>query len=201
MPWQPLVEVEPLEVPEMPEVNQDGSIYQETRGNMALFEDRRPRNIGDVITIEFNESVNATKNVSSSASRNGAMSMTVDELASALSALEKLEIGGLSSNNQLNAQGGASANNEFSGTLTVQVRKIYANGNMFVAGEKNIVINQGTEYIRFSGIVNPRNISGTNTIPSSEVADAKIEYVGSGYMYDAQNMGWFQRLMMKISPF
>ena len=201
MPWTPLVDVEPLVIPELPTSQKDGSIYQQIRGSLVLFEDRRPRNIGDVITIQFNEEVNATKSVSSNTSRNSSMALTMENLAAALASIEEFQIGGIESDNQFNASGGASANNEFSGTLTVQVHKIYPNGNLFVAGEKKIVINKGTEFIRFSGIVNPRNITGTNTVPSSEVADAKIEYVGNGYMNDAQRMGWFQRVMMKISPF
>ncbi|STJ29936.1 flagellar basal body L-ring protein [Escherichia coli] len=52
--------------------------------------------------------------------------------------------------------------------------------------KKQIAINQGTEFIRFSGVVNPRTISGSNTVPSTQVADARIEYVGNGYINEAQ---------------
>ena len=51
-----------------------------------------------------------------------------------------------------------------------------ANGNLLVSGEKQIGINQGTEFIRFSGVVNPRTVTGSNTVPSTQVADARIEY-------------------------
>lgn len=69
-----------------------------------------------------------------------------------------------------------------------------------VVGEKQIAINQGTEFIRFSGVVNPRTISGSNTVPSTQVADARIEYVGNGYINGAQNMGWLQRFFLNLSP-
>ncbi len=81
------------------------------------------------------------------------------------------------------------------------VTKLLANGNLQVVGEKQIAINQGTEYIRFSGVVNPRTISGSNSVNSTQVADARIEYVGDGYINEAQNMGWLQRILLNISPF
>lgn len=81
------------------------------------------------------------------------------------------------------------------------VDRLLANGNLHAVGEKQIAINQGTEFIRFSGVVNPRTITGTNTVSSNQVADARIEYVGDGYINEAQTMGWLQRFFMNISPF
>lgn len=99
-----------------------------------------------------------------------------------------------------NGKGGPNASNTFSGTLTVTVDQVLVNGNLHVVGEKQIAINQGTEFIRFSGVVNPRTISGSNTVPSTQVADARIEYVGNGYINEAQNMGWLQRFFLNLSP-
>ena len=73
--------------------------------------------------------------------------------------------------------------------------------NLRVRGEKQILINQGAEFIRFSGVVDPLEISDTNTVPSTQVADARIEYVGDGYINEAQHMGWLQRFFLNISPF
>ena len=50
-------------------------------------------------------------------------------------------------------------------------------------------------------MVNPRTISGSNTVNSTQVADARIEYVGDGYINEAQNMGWLQCILLNISPF
>jgi flagellar L-ring protein precursor FlgH len=83
----------------------------------------------------------------------------------------------------------------------VSVLEVMANGNLRVRGEKQIAINQGTEFIRFSGVVNPRAITVQNTVPSTQVADARIEYVGDGYINEAQTMGWLQRFFLNISPF
>ncbi len=103
-----------------------------------------------------------------------------------------------SGGNTFNGKGGANASNTFSGTLTDDDEGMLM--YLHVVGEKQIAINQGTEFIRFSGVVNPRTISGSNTVPSDQVADARIEYVGNGYINEAQNMGWLQRFFLNLSP-
>ncbi|MCP1366799.1 flagellar basal body L-ring protein FlgH, partial [Halomonas sp. BBD48] len=104
-------------------------------------------------------------------------------------------------NNDFSGSGGAAASNTFTGTITVTVMDVLYNGNLRVRGEKQIIINQGTEFIRFSGVVNPRTITALNTVPSTLVADARIEYVGNGYINEAQTMGWLQRFFLNVSPF
>lgn len=70
----------------------------------------------------------------------------------------------------------AAAKNAFTGSITVTVIEVLANGNLLVSGEKQVSIGAGTEYIRLSGIVNPYFISTTQPISSTNVADARIEY-------------------------
>ncbi|TPQ29858.1 flagellar basal body L-ring protein FlgH, partial [Cupriavidus pinatubonensis] len=89
----------------------------------------------------------------------------------------------------------------FNGTITVTVLEVLANGNLVVSGEKQLAINQGAEFIRFSGVVNPRTITGDNGVLSTQVADARIEYTAKGYIDEAQNMGWLQRFFLNVSPF
>jgi len=70
-----------------------------------------------------------------------------------------------------------------------------------VSGEKQIAMTQGTEYIRFSGVVHPRTITATNTVLSTQVADARIEYKANGYIDSAQVMGWLARFFLTFLPF
>jgi len=62
-----------------------------------------------------------------------------------------------------------------------------------VRGEKRVTINQGDEYIQFSGIVRPVDIGPDNTVLSTLVADAKISYTGRGALDDANSSGWLAR--------
>ncbi|RAR64616.1 flagellar L-ring protein precursor FlgH [Onishia taeanensis] len=186
--------------PRPPEPN--GSIYQTNAGYayQPLFEDRRPRAIGDILTIVLDEEVSASKNSQSNADRSGSAGLTIDNAPDALDKLAEYGFD-LSGNSDFTGGGGSEANNTFTGTITVSVLDVMSNGNLRVRGEKQIAINQGTEFIRFSGVVNPRTITGQNTVPSTQVADARIEYVGDGYINEAQHMGWLQRIFLNISPF
>ncbi len=208
LPKKALVEGDTSIVPKMPEiVNTSGSIYQASQpssfGYQPMFEDRRPRNIGDVLTIVLQENVSASKSSSINAGRNGGVNLgvkTVPHFLDGLVGRGKVDTD-ISGSNDFKGSGGANAKNTFSGTITVTVQDVMINGNLKVIGEKQIAINQGTEFIRFSGVVNPRTISGSNTVISTQVADARIEYVGNGYIDEAQTMGWLQRLFFNLSPF
>lgn len=185
----------------------NGSVFQAGQamnyGYQPMFEDRRPRNVGDTLTIVLQENVSASKSSSANASRDGSTGMSFDATPRFLSGL----FGGdrantaVSGNNDFTGKGGAAAQNTFNGTITVTVKQVLENGNLRVVGEKQIAINQGTEFIRFSGVVNPRTISGSNSVISTQVSDARIEYVGNGYINEAQQMGWLQRLFLNLSPF
>jgi len=179
----------------------NGSIYRAGLGAQALFEDRRPRFVGDILTILVSENINASKNSAADASRASSASATLGVIPKVFGGL----LGGLDADaggkNSISAKGGANSKNTFNGVLTVTVVEVLANGNLLVSGEKQMLINQGTEFIRFSGVVNPRTVSAMNTVPSTQVADARIEYSAKGYIDEAQTMGWLQRTFLNVLPF
>jgi hypothetical protein len=86
------------------------------------------------------------------------------------------------------------------GTITVTVVEILSNGNLVVAGEKQVAVSNEEEIIRFGGVVNPNTLV-FNQVSSQQVADARIEYRGRGATDDTQGTGWFTRLMLKLAPF
>jgi flagellar L-ring protein precursor FlgH len=97
------------------------------------------------------------------------------------------------------SKGGSTASNQFSGTITVTVLEVLPNGNLNVGGEKRLAVGNEEEVIRFGGIVSPVNLQG-NTILSSLVADARIEYRGAGITDEVKNSGWMTRLFVRSSP-
>lgn len=193
-------EQERVEIQGPPPPPANGAIYQSAHGYRPLFEDRRPRMAGDVVTVVFNEQVSASKSSGSNAGRSGAASLTATAVPDGLESLTDYGFD-LEGGSDFEGGGASRAQNTFSGTLTVTVLEVLGNGNLRVRGEKQILINQGTEFIRFSGVIDPREISGSNTVRSTQVADARIEYVGDGYINEAQGMGWLQRLFLNLSPF
>ncbi|WP_322995360.1 flagellar basal body L-ring protein FlgH [Castellaniella sp.] len=197
----PLTAPPPAQLP--PAAVANGSIYQPTAyGNYPLFEDRRPRNVGDIVTIVIQEKTNAAKSVDTSTDRSSSASMGITLapaiLPTDLGPKQNFEAGG---SNASQGKGSSSATNIFSGTLTTTVVGVLPNGNLQIAGEKQIAINRGSEYVRFSGVVDPRSITGSNTVPSTQVADARIEYRSKGVMDEVQTMGWLQRFFLNIAPF
>ena len=193
-------EQEQISIVDRPPPIPNGSIYQARRGYQPLFEDRRPRAMGDILTIVLDEQVSASKNSQSNAGRSGSATLELAQLPDVLDTLAEYGFD-VSGANNFTGSGGAQATNSFTGTITVSVLEVMNNGNLRVRGEKQIAINQGTEFIRFSGVVNPRTITAQNTVPSTQVADARIEYVGDGYINEAQHMGWLQRFFLNVSPF
>ncbi|MEC5397236.1 flagellar basal body L-ring protein FlgH [Uliginosibacterium sp. H1] len=176
-----------------------GSIYN--ANGRSLFEDRRARYVGDTIIVNLVERTSASKAANSAASRGSGVEAGITSLQGVPGKfLAPLSVGA-STDSSFTGQGSAGANNTFNGTIAATVVDVYPNGNLLVSGEKKLAINTGDEFIRFSGVINPANVTSQNTVQSVQVADARIEYKGSGYIDEAQSMGWMQRFFNVILPF
>jgi flagellar L-ring protein precursor FlgH len=81
----------------------------------------------------------------------------------------------------------------------VSVVEVLPNGNLIIRGEKRVTINNGVEYIQLSGIVRPIDVLPNNSVQSSQVADATINYTGEGSIADSNKNGWLARFFN--SPF
>ena len=183
-----------------PQVN-NGAIYQANYATRTLFEDRRARYVGDTITINIVENTAADKKSNTSTNRSSDNNFAVTNLAG-LPGKSFLGAGlGATSDFKANGDGASASKNVFTGTITVTVTDVLPNGNLLVSGEKQIGINQGSEFIRFSGVVNPIHLGAANTVASVQVADARIEYRGNGQLEGAQAQGWLARFFMHVLPF
>ena len=67
---------------------------------------------------------------------------------------------------------------------------VVINGNLLVRGEKWIMLNNGNEYIRITGLVRPEDVSSENSVSSQRVANARIHYGGTGDLANTQEQGW-----------
>ena len=178
----------------------NGSIYQ-AGVSRTLFEDRRARYVGDTLTITITETTSASTASNTKASRSGSISASVPTVSGLPGkSLQGLELSA-SSDITHDGKGDAAAKNAFTGSITVTVIEVLANGNLLVSGEKQVSVGAGTEYIRLSGVVNPYFINAANTISSTNVADARIEYKESGVISEAQVIGWLARFFLSTLPF
>ncbi len=168
----------------------------------GLFEERRAVRVGDTLTVLLNETTRASKDIGTNARRissngvNAGFNMSTGGTATPVAIN-----GGLNSNGNTNfdSKGGSSASNQFLGTITVTVLEVLPNGNLNVAGEKRLAVGHEEEVIRFGGIVSPATLQG-NSVLSSQVADARIEYRGLGITDQIQTPGMLTKLFARFSP-
>lgn len=179
--------------------NTGASLYSDATYR-PLFEDRRARNVGDVLTILISESNTASKKSSTDATRKSSLEAAVPTITGApLAGLAGLSVAGTSAYS-FAGSGDAAMTNAFSASMTVTVVDVFPNGNLLVSGEKQVSINQGNEFVRFSGVVAPIYIVG-NSVKSSQVADAKLEFKQDGALNSAQTHGWLSRFFLSVLPF
>lgn len=178
----------------------NGSIFNAASAR-SLFEDRRARYIGDTITINIAEKTAAAKKSETKADRTHAQGMTMGAMLNLPLMPAQNPTMKADSNAAFEGSGENTSSNNFTGTLTVTVIEVYPNGNLLVSGEKQIGLKEGEEFVRFSGVVNPNTITASNTVQSTQVADARIEYKANGFLDTAQVMGWLGRFFLTFLPF
>jgi len=172
-------------------------------GWRPLFEDRRARQVGDTLTVSIEESTSASKAGGNKADRKSELDQSVTfpkAGSSGTRALLNKAALGYTSTSAFEGKGETSANNSFIGAMSVTVLDVLANGNLIVAGEKQVAIGDAEEFIRFSGVVNPTMMIG-NSVRSTQVADARLEYRSRGTVDDATRPGWLTRALGVVNPF
>lgn len=172
----------------------EGAIYQAGR-ELELAESPNARHVGDIVTIVLQESTAAQKTATTDTSKS-----TTDTLPGSTLLGKALTIHGapildnnINDASKFTGSGDSAQSNSLTGYLAVTVMKVLPNGNLLVAGEKQIGLNQGQEYIRLTGIIRPIDLASDDSIPSYRVADAKITYTGKGAIADANAQSWLSR--------
>jgi flagellar L-ring protein precursor FlgH len=179
-----------------------GGIYQpggvEQAAPLSLFEDQRARRVGDVLTIRLVERTNASKKASTSTKKDSTVDIASPTLFGATPRAHykckdyTLQTG-IEASREFGGSGDSSQSNSLSGSITVTVAEVLANGNLVVRGEKILSLNQGHEFVRVAGIVRPVDIAPDNSVLSTQVADAQISYGGEGVLEESNTKGWLAR--------
>ncbi len=170
-----------------------GSLFNSGSAS-SLYSDSKPRSIGDIITVTMDESTKAAKSADADLSKNNAANMDPLEIGG-----QQLSVGdynfsyNLKNDNKFTGSAAANQSNSISGSITVEVIEVLANGNLVIRGEKWLTLNTGDEYIRLSGTIRPDDISYDNTITSTRVSNARIRYSGTGAQQDMQEPGFLAR--------
>ena len=175
---------------------QNGAIFN-VAAYHPLFEDRRPRFVGDTVTVNITENTTATKAGGSSGSKDGAASDSITSLFG--HPVPKASFAGTASNSYAD-KSAANSSNVFTGTITATVMEVLPNGFLLISGEKQVSLDKGTEFVRFSGVVNPDTITVGNFVASTTVADARIEYRTNTKIDAASVASMFARFFLSMVP-
>ena len=171
-----------------------GAIFQSGQYR-SLYEDYRAHQVGDVLTILIQEKVSADKKNAASDSKSGKIDTNLQKIFG-------MSLGNMNTSEQTTMQSDAkaagSASYVFSGTIAVTVIEVLSNGNLMVSGEKQIGMDKGTEFVRLSGVVVPQMIQSGNILPSSKLADARIEYRTNAQIDPSELLKSLQRIFSAV---
>jgi flagellar L-ring protein precursor FlgH len=173
-----------------------GSIYKSGYG-IKLFEDNKASKVGDILTVVLEEKTNASKQARTKTVKDSDVSVEAPlVLGKGIThngvALLQTD---LVANRAFKGEGDSTQSNSLTGTISVTVAEVLANGNLVVRGEKLITLNTGSEHIQLAGIVRPEDVTPSNTIKSSQIANAKIVYGGQGQIADVNKKGWLHKFV------
>ena len=148
------------------------SLYNNQNGK-SLYEDRKSKNVGDLVSIIIRENAQSTS--TNSDSKNKSVALNGNAGTGALNMLPQFGAGMTSSS----ANGDTTKR---SGSLTARVsariEKIDNSGNLYLKGIRRVLINNEQQEIEISGYVRPMDIATDNTVESTYLADAEVKYNG-----------------------
>ncbi len=175
-------------------VNNFGSLFQASYAN-NLYSDIKAHRVGDIITVYLEESTSANKKASTSLEKKNAFGLVIDAITSPWSGTAPITTSGIKAgyNQQSKFEGdsGADQSNSLQGSITVNVVRVLSNGNLEIRGEKWLMLNNGEEFVRIKGIIRSEDVSYNNSVSSRHVANAEIQYGGTGDFANTQDQGWF----------
>ncbi len=185
----------------------NGSLWPVGAGERSLFADRKAARAGDILTVVVSESASAQNNQSKTSNRESAVedavsqflfSTAVSSLGTHKGELPSTKFGGKGTNS-----GGGTVNNtqSLSSRAAVLVTDVLANGNLVIEGVRVVTFSGETQYVVLHGLVRPDDISAANIVFSTNIADARVEFITEGTLTDAQKRGWLAKLYERLRPF
>lgn len=190
------VAAEPIARPANVERVHTGSLYRASAGSLYLGR-QKPRAIGDTLKVDISESLSASSTVTTDVNRDSSLTSKGTGNANADSILAPWlnQNDSASGSSKFKGNGTSKNDSNFTGQLAASVINVLANGNLVVAGERSIALHGNASTLRFSGVVDPKDIQEGNVILSRDVVNARLEMVGQGDVSEATSRNWLQRVL------
>ena len=188
-------------------VYQPNSLWRS--GSRAFFRDQRAARVGDILTVLINVADSAKVNNTTKRSRANSENAGMNNLFGYESYLDKVfpnavdntSLADLDSTSASEGQGSVDRKETIDLTVAAVVTQVLPNGNLVIAGRQQVRVNYEVRDLLVSGIVRPEDISNTNTIQHTQIAEARISYGGEGQISDVQQARYGQQLFDIIMPF
>lgn len=185
--------------------SQAPSLFSANAPDLFLYRDVKARNVGDILTIQVIENASATNSATTATQKKGDVSLS----APALAGLESGGASPLNFSNVLQAAGGLNFNGTGSTTrsgqlqaaISARVVQVLPNGDLRIEGTKVVAINGERQTLTIGGLVRSHDVSPTNVILSTAIANMDVKFDGKGIVADSNKPGWFYRLYQIINPF
>lgn len=171
-----------------------GSLFKANYIN-NIYSDSKAHRTGDIISVILSESTQANKNAKTELKKENSSQLDAITGFGSNPVLingNPIEFG-INQNSQFKGDSKADQGNSLNGNISVHVLRVLPNGNLMIRGEKWMTLNNGEEYIRLTGVIRSKDIGSNNTILSSKVANARIEYAGTGAFADINEQGWLTK--------
>jgi flagellar L-ring protein precursor FlgH len=178
-------------------------------GARAFFADQRAARVGDILTVLITIDDSAKTNNTTAAGRTSTMTAGIPHLLGLESSLGKILPGGydpanaLSTNTKTDSTGAGTIDRSEKINLTIAavVTAVLPNGNLVIQGTQEVRTNAELRQLTVAGIVRPEDISSSNTIKHTQIAEARINYGGRGDISRVQKTPAGQSLVERFSPF
>lgn len=185
--------------PIMPEEEEErivpsGSLFKPYYVN-NIYSDSKAHRVGDIISVILSEKTQAKKNAKTELKKENETNLdTVTGFGGVPISVngQSLQFG-MSQDSNFKGDSKADQGNSLSGNISVHVLRVLPNGNLMIRGEKWLTLNNGDEYIRLTGVIRSKDINSNNTIISNKVANARIQYAGTGSFADTNEQGWLAK--------
>jgi flagellar L-ring protein precursor FlgH len=186
----------------------NGSIWQASSGGLA--EDMKARRPGDILTVVIVEQASASKEATTDTERNSSMAAgipyllgleTSNTLYGKWTNADPSKLVSASTSSKFEGSGSTTRKENLVATMSAKVVDVLPTGNFKIEGRRNVKVNNEDQIMILEGTVRPQDISSSNRISSSLIADARITYTGKGVVSDRQRPGWLMNFLDWIWPF
>lgn len=186
----------------------EGSLWKEGGGLSEMFINAKARRVGDILTIAIVESASASNKASTNTGRASELNVGLtnffgleQEFPSTKRFFNPFSPATGSFENSFDGTGSTVRSGALSASITAKIVQVLPNGNFIIEGNREVRVNNENQIITLTGMVRPRDISAENIIQSTYIADARINYSGTGVINDEQRPGWLMRILDNIWPF